>query len=336
MKSVRKFFFGSPDRILSTISLFIGGLGLAITVYTIAYPEPVPVLIIVRDMLIIFFLVLFLCILSLKYFKKDDLAERFRNLLKNQLIGCHQLEHKFRDHFFSEIRNTLVNGNLKKECIDAASKSYFQKVCHSVFTDIRQMFTEYFLSRGFKLDDDLTVTLKTVISQQEAQHILEKTKKDKADTLTSNQEYIVTAFRDPFTFEKRPERNEIKGVVYRISEENTAFDRVLNKGENFYLSNDLKKDHDATLYHNANPKWKNNYNSTLVVPIRHLHDPASNKATRYGVLAIDSKNPLGYELFDSVIAVNMLARAADALAIMFGHLEIMELIKEGDNDNFSK
>jgi hypothetical protein len=45
----------------------------------------------------------------------------------------------------------------------------------------------------------------------------------------------------------------------------------------------------------------------------------------YGVLSIDSLNPKKYELFDDKTTFYMLASSADVLAMMFGHLELLQI-----------
>lgn len=291
-------------------------------------------------MSVVALLVLIIMFLALKYFKKDDLVERFRYLLVNQLTSSHQMIHKFRDHFFSDIRMQLQlarNKEIQSAQIAEISRLYYNKVCHSILIDIRNLFLDYYEARGFHLKDDLTVTVKVIIRAEQAQQILDKLKGGRADTLNINEKYITTGYRDPFTWEQKPERNEIRQIVYHINEENTAFDEILNHKKEYLFSNDLLKLSLSGKYRNQNPNWQKHYNSTLAVAIQYVDKGNPNAVIPYGVLAIDSLNLKGHDLFDDNITRQMLETAADTLAIMFGNMELLDIIKdmiqlsEGDN-----
>jgi hypothetical protein len=320
---MKRVLFGSPDRVLSTISVIEGFISVVFSVFVYKYPEPPPEYVITRDLLLVLLLILIIVVLSLKYYKKDELVQHFRSLLSHQLVSTHQLIDKFRDHFFCDIRYPLLHRENLSQEIDQIRKHYFNQVCHSVLIDTRKLFQDYFRARGLNVEEDLTVTVKLIITRDEAQEILDQFKGDQADTLSPRGKYIVTAFRDPYTWEEKPERKEVKQIVYRV-EENTAFDDVINGGKDKFCSNNLKELYEKNAYTNQHQGWQNLYNSSLVVPIRYRPSSESSNILYYGVLAIDSKNPRGHDLFDDEITFNMLAHAADTLAIMLGHIDILQ------------
>ena len=329
MRKLKRILFGSPDRTVATISLIVGMLGLIFALITYSLPIQLPLIILARDFLIVAFLVLYLNILSVKYFRKDDLVDRFRELLKSQVESSHHLIHKFRNHVFGTVRLFILKEEKTTQEYDEVKRDFFVKVCHSVTSDVRKIFQSYFVARGFDIGEDLCVTLKIVVRAEEAQGILNALQKEKADQLSNNQSYIVTGYRDPDSWERKPERKEVKGFVYRINEENTAFNSTINSGEDYFLSNDLGKDASLGKYRNQNPNWHMHYNSTLLVPVRYRHGDDRSATTCYGVLAIDSKNNKKYDLFDSDTTVNMIACAADALALMFFLIETLDIFKKG-------
>jgi hypothetical protein len=330
---IKRILFGSPDRVISTISLIEGFISFAFSIFVYARPNPSPPYLITRDLLLVTFLMLVIVVLSLKYYKKDELVEQFRALLSNQLVSTHQLIDKFKDHFFFHIRYSLFSEENLPEKIDDIRRHYFNRVCHSILTDTRKLFRDYYDARGLSVGEDLTLTVKLMITRDEAQQILNQYKGDHADILSPKGKYIVTVYRDPYTWEQRLERREVKRVVYRV-EENTAFDVVINKHENKFFSNDLKVLHEKGEYKNEHQNWQHHYNSTLVVPICYKPSDNSENILYYGVLAIDSKNLKRHDLFNDDIVFNMLAHSADALAIMLGHIDILQrfLIKENDQE----
>ena len=331
LSKLRRVLFSSPDRVLSTISLVVGTASLVLSTWAYLWPEPIPGFIIARDFLLVAFLVLFICVLALKYFKKDELVEKFRELLADQLMSCHQLAHKFRNHFFSEVRAQVVKGLTEKTEVESTKKNYFKKVCHSVLTDVREVFLQYFEARGFKIEDDLTVTLKALMNSEEARGIADHLDDRSVERLGGNKEFLVTAFRDPYSWERKADRKEVKSVLYEISEANTAFQQIFKEGQCCFVCNNLKQASEEGKYRNENAEWMMLYNSTIVVPIRHVHDYKED-VTIYGVLAVDSKNRNGHALFDESTTYNMLAYAADMLAIMFAHIEILEILADKEQE----
>jgi hypothetical protein len=316
-------FFGSFDRVLSTISFFVGLVSLVFSILVYFSPTPTPTYLIIRDILIVLLLTFSITVLAIKYYKKTEMVEDFRDLLTHQIVSDQQLIDKFRNHFFCNIRSNLITENDLQNKIDSIRREYFNKVCQSVLTDTRDIFKDYFEARGLKIEEDLVITIKLLLSRDEAQKIMNRIKGPKADTLSELGQYIATAFRDPFTWEKKPERKEINGEVYRL-EENTTFNNIINLHKPFFLSNNLHLMVSKGEYKNQHANWQKYYNSVLAVPICYKPDENNNNNLYYGVLSIDSLNPKGFDLFNDNIAYNMLLHSADTLAIMFGNIDILE------------
>jgi hypothetical protein len=326
IKKLRYLLFGSPDKTITTISLVVGIAGLILSALAYKYPTPSPWYLVVRDNTVILTLLLIITAFSVKYFKKDSMVEDFRELVSQQLASHHHMIHNFRDHYFWDIRNEFaVNPNMDSKQIDIMKQSYFENVCRTILSDTRDIFLKYYSSRGFRIGNDLALTIKLVVPADDAQTILNTIKGEKADTLNRTMDYIVTGYRDPNTWGTKPERTEIMQIIYHINDENTAFDEIVHKGKNFFLSNNLQKDYQKGQYKNQNPNWQNSYNSVLAIPIRYRRQGDHRATLIYGIIAIDSLNPSLYELFDEKNTFHLLAASADILALMFGHFDMLQL-----------
>lgn len=318
-----RILFGSPDRVISTISLAVGSLGLLLSAFAFAYPANVPPILFLRDITLLIFLVLTIVVLAIKYYKKAELVEDFRLLLENQLVSTHRLIDKFRERFFTDIRYFLISGDNSQQEAEDTREHFFKGVCHSVLFDTRKLFQDYFEARGFEIGDDISVTLKLKVSHEEAQKLSDAIKGNQADKLTPNCSYIVTAYRDPFTWEERPQRREPMEVPYKV-EDNTSFDQIINKNFDRFVCDDLSTLYAVGKYKNSHDNWQQLYNSCLVVPVRHFSQKNHQSSTLYGVLAIDSLNTKGHDLFSNEITYHMLAHSADILAIMLGSIDIIQ------------
>lgn len=327
LKRLRYLLFGSPDRIITTISLIVGIAGLILSALAYKFPTPLPTYIVVRDTTIVLTFILIIIVFSVKYFKKDSMVEEFRELFNRQWASHHHMIHNFRDHYFWDIRNELaINPNMSSTQFDTIKKNNFENVCRTILSGTRDIFLKYYNSRGFRIGDDLAVTVKLIIPADDAQRILNTIKGDKADILNKSVDYIVTGYRDPHTWGTKPERTEIMKIIYQINEENTTFDEIINKGRNFFFSNNLQKDHQKGQYKNQNSNWQYSYNSVLAVPIRYRRQGDHRATLAYGIISVDSLNPKSYELFDDKNTFHLLAASADLLAIMFGHFDMIQLV----------
>jgi hypothetical protein len=313
-------FFGTLDRGIATLSLIFGFLSIVISLFTYNVQQPSILFFYVRDIVILSLLILTIIWLILKLVVVERKARRFRALLSAQLDTNHETIDKFRNHFFQRV---WIPINTEQE-IDDIGKTYFNHVCRSVLGDTRIQFQNYYNTRGYAIGEDLSLTLKLIISPEKAQELENLAKGIKADGLSTMGGYIVTGYRDPYTWEKRPERREVQKAIYRI-DDNTAFDEVLNKHERKYAKDNLTKAFDEGEYINTHHNWRQFYNSTLVVPI--CYDPhyGDKRTIYYGALTIDSLNSRNQKLFEDNIAYTILANSADTLTVMFGYIDILNL-----------
>lgn len=326
VKRIKFFLFGSPDRVIASVSLVIGIIGTILSALTLVAPETPPLYIITRDIIILAGLIGTLIAFAIKYFKKDSMVEDFRETFTQQSEYHHHMIHNFRDHYFWDIRNELlINPNMTLPQLDMMQKTYFDNVCRTILTDTRDIFLKYYRSRGFRLNQDLSLTVKIVVPAESAQEILNAIKGDKAEILSNKIQHLLTGYRDPHTYGSKPERSEVRATVYQVNEENTTFDSIANRGNNFYFSNNLKLEYENNRYKNQNPNWQKHYNSVLAVPIRYKRHSDSRANLIYGFLSIDSMNSHGYDLFDDKHTFNLLAASADLLAIMFGNFDMLQL-----------
>ena len=337
IKRLRFLLIGSPDRVITTLSLIVGIAGLVVSVLAYKNPSPPPWYVILRDEIVVLTFLLILMALSVKYFKKDGMTEGFRELITQQWASNHHLTHGFRNHYFWDLRNRLATKpNMDSTQIDSMKKDYFENVCQTLLTDTRNIFLDYYRARGFRIGDDLTVTVKLIITAEDAQQILTAIKGNKAEILSKEMNYIVTGYRDPDTWGKKPHRNEVMRIIYHIDEENTTFDEIINNGRDFFLSNNLQKDYENEQYRNQNINWRNSYNAVLAVPIRYRRQGDHRATVDYGILSVDSRNTHNHVLFDEKNTYHLLATSADMLALMFGHLDMLQLafqLAPGDPDH---
>lgn len=326
IKRLRFLLLGSPDRVITTISLLTGIVGLVLSLLAYVSPEPPPWYYIVRDDTVIITLVFMISTLSVKYLKKDKMAENFRGFFAEQGAAYHYLIHNFRDHFFWDMRKNLINTrSISLGQIDALKQAYFENVCRSVLADTREIFKKYYRTRGLDVDDDLTLSVDLIIPAEDAQRVLDKVMNGKAHALNTSMNYVLTTYLDPTTWGQRPERSDSLLFVYHINDENTMLDKIINKDERCFLSNDLHKEFENGQYKNQNPDWHKQLNSILAIPVRYKRQGDNRSMTTYGIISISSLNPRKYDLFDSKRTFNMLAASADILALMFGHFDLLQL-----------
>ena len=82
--TLKNYLFGTPDRVLSFVSVFIGIISTILTVFLWQFPEKVPTLIIIRDIAILFLLLLTSSILLSKYIRREQqLVSTVTNLEKS-------------------------------------------------------------------------------------------------------------------------------------------------------------------------------------------------------------------------------------------------------------
>lgn len=305
-----------------------------------------PQIIITRDIIIFFALLLLIIFFVFRYIKRDisltnakeelDLCstnakEEFNNFLvkfektqRHQFLHIHSMMHKFRDDCFTGFRPRL--SEISRGGVEGIDKRIFEDICHSITTELRFLFLHYFETRNFNIGDDLAITVKLIIPTAKIPTSILEASRYPRSLIESRDRWVVTTYRDPHTYEKYRGEREVGVSLYDI-EKNTAYMHILKNQRPCFLCNDLRGLKEN--YLNETPNWERHYNSTLVVPIRYLHTP-TNQCIEYGLLAADSLNPNGYELFNNKECKDLIANAADLLAIFFLMLEMSK--RDGGSD----
>lgn len=114
-------------------------------------------------------------------------------------------------------------------------------------------------------------------------------------------QYVSTLARDKDSHISRSELNALR----KLDKSNTAFNQLFNESQQYFFSDDLE-----------NMYKEGNYKSTIVVPIRVLHEIENQKEYAIiGFLAIDSiiKNKFGKNI---EMYKNLLGSVADSLYIL--------------------
>jgi len=116
---------------------------------------------------------------------------------------------------------------------------------------------------------------------------------------------VYTKLRDNISFRERTKSDSRLGN-YEV-QANTAFDTIINRSKNYFISNDLQNEPD---YVNMNERWKRLYNACIVVPIRSPlfeNGKYNGKFDCIGFLAVDNKKGG----FREDLSYNVLAAVAD-------------------------
>lgn len=314
-QGLREYLFGSWDRTYSFIACILGLLSIILTLVLWTFPESIPQLIIIRDLVVFFGLLLIAGILLSKYVKKENhllqVVARLNSsnqLLTTQFNNFHSIVHKYRNrifkHFLAAIPEDIP--------VSLKDKEAFESICHSVTTEVRKIFTEYFQSKNIIIGDDIHVTIKLVFSTKTLLDLYNKLSPQEADKIKKKDQWVITAFRDPGTFEHLRER-EVGAKIYDI-DKNTAFIHIIKEKKDKFANDNLKELGDA--YLNENNDWEKYYNSAIVVPIRY-YNKETDHYLYFGLLAIDSLNKERHKLYDNVESKFIAGHAADLLANFF-------------------
>lgn len=317
------YLLGTPDRIYTFVSVGLSVLSIGITLYTYKYPEKIPELIVIRDIIVVALLLLTSGVLLWKYMRREQyLVAAVKNLedsnqrLSKQFENFHMLVHKYRsDVFLHYIK--YVNEDI---LVDQKSKNTFEKICHSITSDLRSIYKQFLLSKGVDIGDDISVSVKLTVSPDILINILgTKLDKNAKRNIKKKKKWVYTAYRDPYTFEKLRDKREVTQSFYSI-EGNTAFDLTYSHKNEIYACDDLVKL--GASYKNENKNWKNFYKATLLAPIR-FNSMTDDRHFCFGFIAIDSMNAHNDSLFEFDDARHIIGHSADLLATFFLTLVIV-------------
>jgi hypothetical protein len=195
----------------------------------------------------------------------------------------------------------------------------FEKVCHSITIEVKKLMLDYLESRNIVLQENMCVTVKLTLSSKNIIDLYDRAfNKQLKRKLKRNQQWIITVYRDPETYEKYREKREVGNRIYDV-QRNTAFIHIFQDREQVFANDDLRALGDA--YKNENERWSEQYNATIVAPIRYSV-PEKGKYRCFGFIAIDCLNVRKENLFENEEAKYIIGHAADLMANFFLALSI--------------
>jgi hypothetical protein len=329
--ALRNLLFGTWDRAIAFVSLILGLVSIFLTLYLEKYPATTPDFLITRDLFVVFGLVgiiMFLLIRSgnqelaiRKALQESNLSKKHSS---NQFMNAYKVVYDYRNQMFKYFK-AFVRDDVASKVTEEELK-LLRHICSFITSGVRRSFIEYFGSRQIDIGDDIAVTVKLIVGSDKLIELY----KDRFDDyqkkrVLEKKRWVITFYRDYETYTSRSER-EVGGVRLYDIQSNTEFFNVVENRQPFFLSNDLK-----TLakinYFNENPRWQDFYNATLLVPIRYV-DENSGLNVCFGLLAVDSLNRKGIELYNSNECRHILSHAANLLANFFLTLGLVHFREE--------
>ena len=322
MAYLKDYLVGTPDRIYSLLSVLLSLLSIFLTLVLWKFPDKIPVLIIIRDIIVVIVLLLVAGLLLYRYIRRESylngLTSRLTSAnkrLNRQFSNYHSIVHKFRNDLFQHYLNKIPEEIIVTE----KEREVFEKVCHSITMELKRVMSDYLDSREICLQDDLCVTVKLTLSSKNIIDLYGIAFDDKLkNKFRNNQQWIITVYRDPDTYEKFREKREVGNRIYSV-ERNTAFIHIFQDKEQVFAKDDLQALGDA--YKNENALWWKQYNATIVAPIRYSV-PEKGGYRCFGFIAMDSLNPNKENLFENEEAKYIIGHAADLMANFFLVLSI--------------
>lgn len=316
-ESIYGYLLGTPDRKYAFVSVSLGVISIVLTAYLWKFPETIPELIILRDIVVFIILLLVSGLLLYKYIRREafliqvtkDLKESNTRLYK-QFDNFHSITHKFRNHIFSHYINAVPDDIL----VGCGEKDSFEKICRSITMDVKNVLNNLYEAKNIDLCDSLAVTVKLTLSSKNILDlygsVLDKALKKR---LRKNQQWVITVYRDPDTYDNHKMNREVGRCIYSV-ERNTAFIHIFQDREQIFASDDLQALGSA--YKNESVNWKDLYNATIVAPIRYISEDHSNYRC-FGYISADSLNSEKLDLFENEEAKFIMGHVADLMANYF-------------------
>ena len=137
-------------------------------------------------------------------------------------------------------------------------------MCDFVTNGVRESFVEYFKSIGIDVANDISISVKLLMSPEEVLQAVRPKSQEKRDEIRSKPHWIVTVYRDHETHMHHPKREKATRI-YDV-DKSSAFHHIITSRNDYFRSNNLQG---LDNYSNENPNWRQQYNATLVVPIRY-------------------------------------------------------------------
>jgi hypothetical protein len=312
-------FFGNWDRTLTSISFSATIVGAVITISLVTYPDKIPQYIVVRDLLFWTALILTSLVVVIKYVSREAQIRSEKDLLSDQFRLSRDLARNYRNELF----HGYFQPNIQRHKFTETERKIFRHLCSQITDSVKTSFYEYFRSRGIKIGNDLSVSVKLILTSEE---VLDRFTlgQEEQKRVQSKDQWITTFHRDYYTYNHIDGRET--GVEIYDIDKNTAFRHLIRFKESEFFHNNLQSL--GVSYENENKNWYRYYNATLAVPIRYLSDDGRYYRC-YGVLAIDSLNKKKIEdLYNNIECKYILDHAADLLATFFLFLEITEYMQK--------
>jgi cell division protein FtsB len=372
----RYALFGSWDRRLLTLSLFIGLLTICLAALRLRELDPVFQSVVVRDFLMyglwacIVIAVLYRNLLGERVHttqeRKISQLEQIRVSLEQKISQLEQQQDALKQAAHQAQADTAGRLNAVYQIVREAYQALqhhkrlaflrslpmtsqehafdlndteltiFRSLCIYVTDGVRASLQQYFKSQGTDIGEDIAVTVKLVLRTDQLLSSREfyepiHTNSEKEAEVRKKDRWVITLYRDSYTFRLHPEREVSPGdnpTLYDIGR-NTAF-HVIDEGEPDFCSDDLRTLELNHGYRNDNTKWKEQYNSTLVVPISYQSTPQT-RPLLFGYLATDSLNAHKKikPLYDTDEARYIMHHGANILAIF--HLMLVLRRQKLDN-----
>jgi hypothetical protein len=300
-------FFGGWDRALASVSLLASLIGTGVSLFLFAYPTEVPQFIIFRDLAIIFALLFSLIFMLIRHIRREVTIRAQIYCLSHQFTNAHMLIHNYRSELFKSYFTNVRRSNLSSD-----EMKLFRRVCHSITENTRTSLKDYFSSNGIDVGDDIHITIKLSLSPDDVFSHLPTLSDEMKARMSTNERWIVNAYRDYHTFNNFKNREVLK-KIWSI-ERNTVYHHIITLENEYFLQNDLLGM--GNNFHNENHEWRSQYNSILAAPIRYKEDSTKNYIC-YGILSADSLNRNGHKLFNDKECRFILGQGADLLATFF-------------------
>jgi hypothetical protein len=317
LNTIKKLLFGNVDRVIASVSLFLGAISIILTIFSTSLEKIRSELILTRDLIVVFGLVGLLLGIIGRYYQREKKYKDMQKHLFNQLeYSNHVIEGSIQEIYgrykdiFLKIPEIITNTTKEEHIV-------FEEICRCVTQDVRDSFIDYFKSRGIDIENDIAVSVKLILGPRTIQELYGSHFTKYTERLYQKDQWVITVFRDPTTYHKNDtirqgeaHKREVISTLYSI-EGNTAFRDIVVGDAQCYYQNNLSYEYDHGNYQNENTNFPLNYNSTLVVP---MVLGKSHEDYKYlGFLAVDSLNKAGDELYNKDECYQLLNHAALAL-----------------------
>jgi hypothetical protein len=318
---IKQLFWGSTDRKFSSISVLASIISVIISIFLICAPEKIPFFIICRDVLIFLALILIIILLVRKYYLRELEIKEIDNQVKVMLSYVENQLHYSNDITQRSLQEIFIHykpifQKITEMPVTKEEYQIFNDICSSVTRNVRDSLKEYFRFNNLDIGEDISVSVKLISPPQNIIKYHGNHFPENKETLLKNGEWVITAYRDPYTYDKNKttKKREVISYVYSI-DGNTAFRNIIKSKDIMFCENNLQDLFSRNVYRNENLIWDTLYNSTLVVPM--VLEDSHNEYKYIGFLAVDSLNPNCLNLYNKNETYWIMHHAAMVLSIFY-------------------